>query len=69
MTEKIVYQVIDRSTGEAVGSYSRAYNNEYYFDSVEQARAANVHGLFQDRDRYRVVQYRVTYQEIDADVP
>lgn len=63
-----VYRIIDRSTGGAVGSYSRAYCDEYDFASPESARSANVHGMFEDKAKYAIAKYRVVYELIDADV-
>ena len=63
-----VYRIIDRSTGNSVGSYSRAYHDEYDFESVEQAREANCHGVFQDKEQYAIAKYRVTYELLDGDV-
>lgn len=62
-----VYRIIDRSTGAAVGSYSRAYCDEYDFTSVEEARRANCHGVFEDRTKYRIARYRVTYKLIEKE--
>ena len=59
-----VYRIIDRATGEAVGSYSRACRDEYDFHSEEAARNANVHGMFKDENKYRIEKYRVTYELI-----
>jgi hypothetical protein len=64
-----VYRIIDRLTGEAVGSYSRACCDEYDFHSADDARRANCFDMFEDRDRYAIARYRVTYDLIDADVP
>lgn len=64
---EIVHRIIDRASGVAVGSYSRAYCDEYDFRSVEEARSANVHGLFQDKAAYAIARYRVVYELIDAD--
>jgi len=61
---EIVYRIIDKATGEAVGSYSRAYCDEYDFSSEHEARSANVHGKFQDKGKYDVVKYKVTYELI-----
>lgn len=63
-----VFRIIDKSTGDAVGSYSRAYCDEYDFRSVEEARSANCHGLFKDREKYQIARYRVTYELMDEDV-
>jgi hypothetical protein len=64
---RTVYRIIDRGTGEAVGSYSRAYHDEYDFESVDSARNANCHGMFQDKEKYAIATYRVVYELIDSD--
>lgn len=63
-----VFRIIDKVTGEARGSYSRAYCDEFDFYSVDDARTANCHGMFKDKDRYRIAKYRVTYELLDDDV-
>ena len=63
-----VFRIIDRKSGEAQGSYSRAYCDEYDFASAESARSANCHGTFEDRKLYRIAKYRVTYTLINPDV-
>src|ERR1019366_661040 len=47
---------------------SRACCDEYDFSSAESARSANCHGTFEDRKRYRIAKYRVTYTLINPDV-
>ena len=64
----IVYRIIRRKTGEAVGSYSRAYCDEYDFYSKEEARAANCHDMFKDRRIYKIAKYKVTYELLEDDV-
>lgn len=64
---KTVYRIIDRKTGEAKGSYSRAYCDEYDFNNPYEARHANCHGMFEDRKNYAIAKYEVTYTLIDAD--
>lgn len=63
-----VFRIIDRGTGQPVGSYSRGYCDEFDFGSAEQARNANCHGMFQDQRKYAIAKYRVTYELIDEDV-
>jgi hypothetical protein len=63
----IVYRVIDRNTGSAVGSYSRYYHDAYDFSSPEGARHANCHGMFADKEKYAIAKYRVTYELIEAE--
>jgi len=62
----IVYRIIDRESGSAVGSYSRAYCDEYDFNSPEEARQANCHGMFKDRKKYSIAKYKVTYELIET---
>ena len=64
---EIVYRIIDRNTGEAQGSYSRVYCDEYDFKSVSEARTANCHGIFEDEKKYKIAKYKVTYTLITDD--
>ena len=64
---KKVFRIIDRETQEAVGSYSRAYHDEFDFDSVEAARSANCHGMFQDKEKYAIAEYEVCETLINSD--
>ena len=70
-----VFRIISIETGEAVGSYSRAYCDEFDFNSAEEARSAlfcmvagNCHGIFKDEDKYSISKYRVTYELIEENV-
>ena len=63
-----VFRIISIETGEAVGSYSRAYCDEFDFNSSEEDRSANCHGLFKDEDKYSISKYRVTYELIEENV-
>lgn len=60
-----VFRIIDGATGDAVGSYSRAYCDEYDFNSAKEARNANYYGLFKDTEKYKIAKYKVTYELID----
>ncbi len=62
-----VFRIIDRKTGDAVGSYSRACHDEYDFKSANEARTANCHGGFEYREQYKIAKYTVTYTLIDDD--
>jgi hypothetical protein len=61
---EVVYRIIDNSNGNAVGSYSRAYCDEFDFTSESQARNANCHGSFLDEKKYSIAKYKVTYELI-----
>lgn len=60
-----VFRIIDKNSGEPVGSYSRAYCDEYDFSSVSEARNANCHGMFQNKEKYKIAKYLVTYTLIE----
>lgn len=62
-----IFRIIDRSTGEAKGSYSRACCDEYDFSSVSEARHANCHGIFMDKEKYAIAEYRVIYELVKTD--
>lgn len=65
---EIVFRIIDKQTGNAVGSYSRAYCDEYDFISASEARNANCHGEFKNTEKYKIAKYKVTYQLIEDDI-
>lgn len=64
---EIVCRIISRESGEAVGSYSRAYCDEYNFKSAYEARLTNCHGAFTDEKKYKIAKYKVTYELIEED--
>ncbi len=69
-TEKkpaIIYRIINRDSGSAVGSYSRSCHDEFDFRTPEEARNANCHGTFKDGEKYAIAKYRVAYELIDPD--
>lgn len=66
--EKVVFRIVNRQTGEVQGVYSRAYHDEYDFPTIEAARNANVHGIYQNRDRYRIALYVVRTELVDPEV-
>jgi len=63
--DKHVYMILDRQTGKPVGSYSRAYHDEYEFHSREAALNANYFGKFKDEDKYEIARYLVTYKRVE----
>ena len=60
-----IFRIIEQESGDAVGSYSRAYCDEYDFESVDEARNANTHGIFKDKEKYRIAKYKVTYTLVE----
>lgn len=65
--DRHVYMILDRKTGEPVGSYSRSYHDEYEFRTRDAALNANCHGMFKDEDKYEIARYLVTYKRVDDD--
>ncbi len=65
---EIVFRIINKQTGDAVGSYSRAYCDEYDFGSAIEARTANCHGIFKNKEKYKIAKYKVIYELIEDDV-
>ncbi len=63
-----VFRIVDIKRGVVVGSYSRAYHDEFDFRTCEDARTANCHGMFEDKKIYKIAKYRVTYTLIDDNV-
>lgn len=63
----VVFRIIDRETGDPVGSYSRACHDEYDFRSPSSARNANCHGIFEDKEKYAIAKYSVVYTLLDED--
>lgn len=61
----IVYRIIDNENDMTIGSYERSYQDKIDFSSVEEARNANVNGLFKDKTKYRIAKYKVTYELIE----
>ncbi len=64
---QIVYRILDRKTNLPQWSYSRAYCDECDFESVSQARNANCHGMFEDKQKYKIAKYKVTYELVEDD--
>lgn len=62
-----VYRIISKDTNKPEGVYSRAYHDEYDFESIESARNANCHGIYKDKNKYRIAKYKVTYELIKDD--
>jgi hypothetical protein len=58
---KEVYRIIDKTNGQAVGVYSRAYHDEFDFKSEAEARDANCSGIHKNQARFAVAKYIVTY--------
>lgn len=66
--EREVARIFHRENGAPVGSYSRACHDVFEFATPEKARRDNVHGMFEDRIKYRIARYRVRYELIEEDV-
>ena len=58
-----VYRIISKSSGEAVGSYSRAYCDEFDFNSASEARNEHCYNM----EKCNIAKYKVTYELIEDD--
>ena len=65
---KTVYCIVERLTGKIQAVYSRAYHDGFFFESPSQARSANVHGIYEDKKKYSIAKYEVTYKLLDISV-
>ena len=63
-----VYRIVRRSDDKHEGVYSRGYGDEYDFGSPSSARNANCHHIYQDKKKYKINRYKVTYELIEEDV-
>lgn len=65
--EHEAFKIINRETGGQEGAYSRAYHTVYEFTSPEEARNSNCHQIFQDKVKYKIQKWKVTYELVDDD--
>ena len=59
--DQVVWMIWDKKRREYVGSYSRAYHDEYMFPSREEARNANCHGMFHDGEIFEFHKFMVEF--------
>ena len=67
MVDREVYRIVDRETEEFEGVRFIAYHKEYEFSSSESARSSNCNDVYEDRKKYRIDKYKVTYTKIEDD--
>jgi hypothetical protein len=63
--DKVVYKIYNRKTGKYEGVYQRAYHDKYEFESPKEARASNVHGMYEDTDKYAIHKFKVKYKRVN----
>ena len=56
------------SKNKPIGVYSGSCHNDFEFGSASSARRANCHGIYEDKKRYKINKYKVTYTLIEEDV-
>ena len=61
-----VYRILT-TEGILKGVYSRANNVEYDFSSVSSARSSHCWDIYQDKQKYKIAKYKVTYTLIEED--
>lgn len=60
MKKKFIYRIVEIATGKVVPCYFQFRGDIYDFDSVNEARDSNCHGVFQDKTKYRIIQVEIT---------
>jgi hypothetical protein len=65
-SEHYVYCIVDNETNKIVPCYFQFSGDKYNFNSIEEARESNCHGIFKDKDRYRIAKFKVT-EELQCD--
>lgn len=64
MPQRFVYRILNKNTNKIEGSYERCNYMKYDFDSEEQARDSNCHGMYADKERYDVIKIKVTEEVV-----
>jgi hypothetical protein len=62
--DKTVYKIWDKQLGQFASAYSRAYHDEWEWETEERALNSNCHDIFKDASRYEIVKYKVKYEEV-----
>jgi len=65
--EYFIYRLVDRQTEKTISVYNRSYHDVWDFSSAENAREANVHGIYRDKSKFKVAKLRVTEELIEED--
>lgn len=68
MPAEEIYKIINRETGGEEGSYERGNYTKYEFGSPSSARSSNCHGIYEDKTKYKIQKYKVTYELVEDDV-
>jgi len=70
--DKDVYMIHERGADNtpetAVEVYGMSAHNTTEFESASDARRSNYHDVYEDREKYKINKYRVTYTLIEDDV-
>jgi hypothetical protein len=61
-----IYRIVDNRTNEIVPCYFQFGGDIYDFNSVKEARESNCHGVFKDKDKYRIAKFKVI-EELECD--
>jgi len=64
---KEIYKIVDRNDNSTQRVYSRSYRYESEFDSIHSATHAHHSGKHQNKAKYKIQKYKVTYELIEDD--
>ena len=62
--DKIVVKLWDKEEKRYVSAYSRANHDEVEWPNEEEARASNIHDIYEDKDRYEPHKFKIQYTRI-----
>lgn len=63
-----LYRIAERETEKEIGVYiPPAAREEYNFSSAESARKSNCNGIYEDKTKYKIHQYKLVLLNDDCD--
>ena len=66
---KTKYELFCRETGKSVSVYRQFGGEQELFDSVDEARKSNCHGVYEDRVKYGVRRVKILVSGVNCDPP
>lgn len=64
------FVLVDRASGKPVDVYMNVMaHHQMFFDSPEEARESNCHGIYKDKTKYAVMEVQIETVKEDVDQP
>ncbi len=61
--DKELYRIYDKENKCWAGAYSRSYGEEFEFNSEEEARTSNYYGIYENKEKYDIIKFKVSYKK------